>query len=151
MKKLLVILLFALATCEAIEETFDDDIVLEKNVFSNINSPLIQAQKKIDIKIPEKINIGPNRKIDLNSINIKGLNGLFKGKNGVEFRKLGDVIKKGIAWMKQYKIWDEIINKLKENGKKHGNELCERYLPAEVCGPAINFAFNHLLKHDEKN
>ena len=40
MKKLFVILLIALVTCEGIEESFDDDIVLKEIVFSKIQSHL---------------------------------------------------------------------------------------------------------------
>ena len=134
MKKLLVILLIALSTCSAIEESFDDVIVLEKNPLNQINP------EKRKFRIP-----------DLQRLHIKGLNGLFNGKVGEAFRKLGEIVKKGIHWLIQNQLWDPIVNKLRELGEKRGKELCEKHLPAEVCGPAINFALNHILKINGQN
>jgi len=180
MKKLLVILLFALATCEAIEESFDDDVVLEKSILSKIKPPKLPSKikikppvkipdptkikipdpKKIKIPDPKKIKIPDPTKIidpkkvikrtvdDIKKLKIKGINGLFGGKIGAAFRKLGEVVKKGIAWLKKAGLWDPIVNKLRELGEKYGNEICEKHLPAEVCGPAIDFALNHILKTD---
>jgi hypothetical protein len=85
----------------------------------------------------------------LKKLRIK-IDGLFKGKVGNAFRRLGDVVKKGIAWLKQNKLWGPIVSQLKELGGRYGNELCMKILPAEVCGPAINFAFNHVLGSEEE-
>ena len=172
MKKLLVILLFALATCEAIEESFDDDVVLEKSILSKIKPPKLPSKIKIKppVKIPDptKIKIPDPKKIkipdptkiidpkkvikrtvdDIKKLKIKGINGLFGGKIGAAFRKLGEVVKKGIAWLKKAGLLDPIVNKLRELGEKYGNEICEKHLPAAVCGPAIDFALNHILKTD---
>ncbi len=134
MKKLLVILLIALSTCSAIEESFDDVIVLEKNPLNQIKP------EKRKFRIP-----------DLQRFHIKGLNGLFNGEVGEAFRKLGEIVKKGIHWLNQNQLWDPIVNKLRELGEKSGKELCEKHLPAEVCGPAINFALNHILKINGQN
>ena len=188
MRKLLVILLIALATCATFEESSDDNVILEKSGFS-IKSPVPHVTPKINIPKTSKINIPKTSKInvpktskivpktnviktnviktnviktnviktnviktdrvknlnEVKKIPVKGINGLFGGKVGEIFRKLGDMVKKGIAWLKKNKLWDPIIEKLKELGQKYGNELCEKALPPEVCGPAIDFALEHLL------
>ena len=208
MRKLLVILLIALTTCTAIEETFDDDVVLEKSWLKKIVPkitpkkiipkitpkkiipkitpkkiiPKIDPKKiipkvdpkkiipKIDPKKiipkvdPKKIipKIDPKKliaKIDpkkiiksipvLKKLPIK-IDGLFKGKVGNAFRKLGDVVKKGIAWLKKNGLWDPIVGELKEIGGGYANEICQKVLPAEVCGPAVDFALNNVLKTEEE-
>ena len=192
MRKLLVILLIALATCATFEESSDDNVVLEKSGFS-IKSPVPHVTPKINIPKTSKINIPKTSKIvpktskivpktnviktnviktnviktnviktnviktdrvknlnEVKKIPVKGINGLFGGKVGEIFRKLGDMVKKGIAWLKKNKLWDPIIEKLKELGQKYGNELCEKALPPEVCGPAIDFALDHLLPSGQK-
>ena len=83
-------------------------------------------------------------------IPIKGINGLFKGKVGQFFRKLGDTVKKGIAWLKKNDLWNPIIEQLKNLGSKYGKELCQKALPEEVYGPAVDFALDHVLKTDEE-
>ena len=166
MKKLLVIVLIALATCATVEESSDDNVILEKSGFSikhtvphvpsvpkthKINIPKTHVTKthkidvtkthKIDIsKLDKRKNLGEAKKLP-----IKGVNGLFGGKVGEIFRKLGEMVKKGIAWLKKNKLWDPIIEQLKNLGQKYGNELCEKVLSPEICGPAIDFALEHLL------
>ena len=197
MKKLLVILLIALATCATFEESSDDNVILEKSGFS-IKSPVPHVTPKINIPKTSKINIPKTSKIvpktskivpktnviktnviktnviktnviktnviktnviktdrvknlnEVKKIPVKGINGLFGGKVGEIFRKLGDMVKKGIAWLKKNKLWDPIIEQLKGLGQKYGNELCEKALPPEVCGPAIDFALDHLLPSGQK-
>ncbi len=191
MKKFLVILLIALATCATIEEeTFDEDVVLEgwlkklkpKNLIKKAN-PIkvikkvnpIKVIKKVDpTKVIKKIDptkvikkVDPTKvikkfdpkklfqKIDpkkilksipaIKKLRLK-LDGLFKGKIGNAFRKLGDVVKKGIAWLKQNGLWDPIVSQLKEFGGGVANGLCQKILPAEVCAPAVDFALNNILK-----
>ena len=177
MRKLLVILLIALATCATFEESSDDNVILEKSGFS-IKSPVPHVTPKINIpktsKIVPKTNVIKTNVIKTNVIKtnviktnviktdrvknlnevkkipVKGINGLFGGKVGEIFRKLGDMVKKGIAWLKKNKLWDPIIEKLKELGQKYGNELCEKVLSPEICGPAIDFALEHLLPSGQK-
>ena len=182
MKKFLVILLFALATCAVIEESFDEDenVVLEKKPFGiKIKAPKLKVPKvkvpKVKVpkvKVPKvkvpKVKV-PKVKVpkiklpkinlknivkrtvsDIKKFKIKGLNGIFKGKLGNAFRKLGDVVKKGIAFLKQNNLWDPIVNQLKELGGRYGNELCEKVLPAEICWPAVDFALNNILKTEEE-
>ena len=215
MKKLLVFFLIALTTCEVVEESSDDNVVLEKSGFSIPKvsipktpkitvpkTPKITVPKSTKIKPPKttplkttplkttplkttplkttplkttplkttplkttplkttplkttpltstkidpsKLNVRKNLK-EANKISVKGVNGLFGlGKVGEFFRKLGDVVKKGIAWLKQNKLWDPIVEQLKNLGQKYGNELCEKVLSPEICGPAIDFALEHLL------
>jgi hypothetical protein len=173
MKKLLVILLIALATCAAIEESFDDDVVLEKSLIKKGKDKLKDTVKKGKDKLKDTINkekdkikdkikhetdkvkevvTHPGRVIkktvkEIANHPFKGLNGLFKGKPGEVFRKLKEVVKKGIAWLKQNHLWDPLVKKVKELGAKYGNEYCEKVLPAEICGPAVDFALNHLIKN----
>ena len=208
MKKLLVFFLIALATCEVVEESTDDNVVLEKSGFSFSKvsipktpkitvpktpkitvqkTPKTTVQKTPKIKPPKttppkttppkttppkttppkttppkttppkttppkppkidasKLNISKNTK-EVNKISVKGINGLFGlGKVGEFFRKLGDMVKKGIAWLKKNKLWDPIVEQLKNLDQKYGNELCEKVLSPEICGPAIDFALEHLL------
>ena len=219
MKKLLVFFLIALATCEVVEESSDDNVVLEKSGFSIPKvsipktpkitvpkTPKITVPKSTKIKPPKttplkttplkttplkttplkttplkttplkttplkttplkttplkttpltstkidpsKLNVRKNLK-EANKISVKGVNGLFGlGKVGEFFRKLGDVVKKGIAWLKQNKLWDPIVEQLKNLGQKYGNELCEKVLSPEICGPAIDFALDHLLPSEQ--
>ena len=219
MKKLLVFFLIALATCEVVEESTDDNVVLEKSGFSFSKvsipktpkitvpkTPKITVPKSTKIKPPKttplkttplkttplkttplkttplkttplkttplkttplkttplkttpltstkidpsKLNVRKNLK-EANKISVKGVNGLFGlGKVGEFFRKLGDVVKKGIAGLKQNKLWDPIVEQLKNLGQKYGNELCEKVLSPEICGPAIDFALDHLLPSEQ--
>ena len=113
---------------------------------------------KVTTKLTTKFTTGPTTKIppkktvkDLMNLPIKGVNGLFKGKVGEFFRKLGEAVKRGIAWLKQNNLWNPIIEQLQKLGTEYGNELCQKALPEEVCGPAVDFAVQHLLKTDEKN
>ena len=151
MKKFLIILLIALAACTAIEESFDDDVVLEKSLIKKGIDKVKTTVKKETSKIKDVVR-HPERVVkktakDILNHPFKGLNGLFKGKVGEVFRKLKDVVKKGIAWLKQNKLWDPLVKKVKELGEKYGNEFCEKVLPAEICGPAVDFALNHLIKN----
>ena len=219
MKKLLVFFLIALTTCEVVEESSDDNVVLEKSGFSIPKvsipktpkitvpkTPKITVPKSTKIKPPKttplkttplkttplkttplkttplkttplkttplkttplkttplkttpltstkidpsKLNVRKNLK-EANKISVKGVNGLFGlGKVGEFFRKLGDVVKKGIAWLKQNKLWDPLVEQLKNLGQKYGNELCEKVLSPEICGPAIDFALDHLLPSEQ--
>ena len=81
----------------------------------------------------------------------KGINGLFGGKVGEVFRKLGEVVKKGIAWLKEHKLWKPLVNQLRNLGEKYGNEYCQKVLPEEVCGHAVDFALNHILGTPEED
>ena len=162
MKKFLVVLLIALATCAANEEGFDDDVYLEKSfVKKGLDKVKKTVKKGTDTvkKLPGKVvketgkvvketgKVAKKTVKDILNHPIKGLNGLFKGKVGEVFRKLKEVVKKGIAWLKQNKLWEPLVNKVKELGAKYGNEYCEKVLPAEICGPAVDFALNHLIKN----
>ena len=151
MKKFLVVLLIALATCAAIEEGFDDDVVLEKSIIQKAKEKVKKWVKKETDKIKDVVK-HPGQVVkrtvkDILNHPFKGLNGLFKGKPGEVFRKLKEVVKKGIAWLKQNKLWDPLVKKVKELGEKYGNEFCEKVLPAEICGPAVDFVLNHLIKN----
>ena len=218
MKKLLVILFIALASCAAVEENSDDNVMLEKSIFSikskvphipKIHTPRTHLPKThlprthvpkthgpithvpkthgpithvpkthgpithvpithapithvpithvpithVPITHVPKTNILKTDRVknlsEVKKIPVKGVNGLFGGKVGEVFRKLGDMVKKGIAWLKKNNLWNPIIEQLKGLGQKYGNELCEKALPPEVCGPAIDFALDHLLPSEQ--
>jgi hypothetical protein len=174
MKKLLVILLIALATCAAIEESFDDDVVLEKSLIKKGKDKLKDTVKKGKDKLKDTINkekdkikdkikhetdkvkevvTHPGRVIkktvkEIANHPFKGLNGLFKGKLGVAFRKLSTIVKKGIAWLKENNLWNPLVQQLKSLGQKYGNEFCEKYLPPEICGKAVDFVLDHVIKEE---
>jgi hypothetical protein len=105
--------------------------------------------KKIEniAKQPEKVI--KQRVKDILKKPIKEINGLFKGKLGEKFGKLRDVVKKGIAWLKENDLWTPIVEQIKSLGQKYGNELCEKILTPEICGPAVDFALDHVIKDDE--
>ena len=109
------------------------------------NVPKTNVPKTNVPKLSQRKNLSEVKKVPL-----KGINNLFgTGKVGEIFRKLGDMIKKGIAWLKKNDLWNPIIETLKSLGEKYGNELCEEALPPEVCGPAIDFALQHLLPSEQ--
>ena len=194
MKKLLVILLIALATCAAIEESFDDDVVLEKSLIKKGKDKLKDTVKKGKDKLKDTINkekdkikdkikhetdkvkevvTHPGRVIKKTVKNLIHVSNIFCNEytltlakkltkltgyekvffvnSGAEANetalKLKEVVKKGIAWLKQNHLWDPLVKKVKELGAKYGNEYCEKVLPAEICGPAVDFALNHLIKN----
>ena len=160
MKKLLVILLITLANCAAIEESSDNN--KNKDYSIKPRSPLApayparEARFRFDDEWETNVTKPVIPKMDrIKNINevkkfpIKGINGLFNGKVGEIFRKLGDMVKKGIFWLKKNNLWNPIIERLKNLGEKYGIELCEKYLPTEVCGPAIDFALKLLIPNEQ--
>ena len=144
MKQLLVILLITLATCTAIEENYDD-VVLERIRFKSPIKVIKEVVKKVVKKPGEAIKQTVK---DILKNPIKGLKGLFKGKLGDVFKKLKEVVQKGIAWLKENKLWDPLVQTLKSAGQKYGNEYCEKYLPPEVCGEAVDFVLDHVIKEE---
>jgi len=175
MKKLLVILFIALASCAVVEENSDDNVMLEKSIFSiktkvphipkihtprthlprthlpkthlpkthlpKTHAPITHVPKThgpithvpkthgpithvpithvpithvpithvpithVPITNVPKTNILKTDRVknlsEVKKIPVKGVNGLFGGKVGEVFRKLGDMVKKGIAWLKK--------------------------------------------------
>ena len=124
------------------------DNIIKKPIDNIIKKP-IEIIKKIEniAKQPEKVI--KQRVKDILKKPIKDLNGLFKGKLGEKFGKLRDVVKKGIAWLKENDLWTPIVEQIKSLGQKYGNELCEKFLTPEICGPAVDFALDHVIKDDE--
>ena len=132
------------------------DKIIKKPIDKIIKKPIdniIKKPKEIITKIeniakqPEKVI--KQRVKDILKKPIKDLNGLFKGKLGKKFGKLRDVVKKGIAWLKENDLWTPIVEQIKSLGQKYGNELCEKILTPEICGPAVDFALDHVIKDDE--
>ena len=97
----------------------------------------------------------PNINIPKKSFNdlvkIPKPNGLFKGKLGNLFGKLGDVIQKGVSWLKKNHLWDPLVNLAKSLGQQYGNELCQKVLPEEVCGSVVDFALDSVLKTEDED
>ena len=200
MKKVFLILLFVLSTCATIEESFDDNVVLEKSKTNPFKPPKKKFTTRVTsrhttkhtTKLTTKLTSHPTNHLttrltshltsgltshltsrftsrfttypttkklpnrqtlkDLLKFRPKGINGLFKGKVGEVFRKLGEAVKKGIAWLKQNKLWDPLVDQLRNLGEKYGNEFCQKVLPEEVCGHAVDFVLNHVLgKPAEQN
>jgi len=131
MKKLLVILLIALTTCATVKKRPED---YKKNPFA----PRYASGRG-----------GRGGRYVVNKFPIKGINGLFYGKVREIFRKLEDMVKKGIAWLIENNLWNPIIKRLKNHGQKYGIELCEQFLSPEVCGPAIDFALKLLIPNEQ--
>ena len=75
---------------------------------------------------------------DLLNLPVKGINGLFKGKQGEAFRKLPEVIKKAIAWLKQNNLWGSFVKKIKNIGEQY-DEYCVKFFPEEVCRETKDF------------
>ena len=132
------------------------DKIIKKPIDNIVKKPIdniIKKPKEIIKKI-ENIAKQPEKVIkqtvkDILKKPIKELNGLFKGKLGEKFGKLRDVVKKGIAWLKENDLWTPIVEQIKSMGQKYGNELCEKFLTPEICGPAVDFALDHVIKDDE--
>jgi hypothetical protein len=123
------------------------DNIVKKPIDNTIKKPK-EIIKKIEniAKQPEKVI--KQRVKDILKKPIKGLNGLFKGKLGVAFRKLSTIVKKGIAWLKEKNLWNPLVQQLKSLGQKYGNEFCEKYLPSEICGKAVDFVLDHVIKEE---
>ena len=171
MKNLFLFFLFVLTTCAAIEENFDDHIILEKSKEKPIASlikPKIRQTTGVTISHITRYTIGVTtshttryttgvtarhsskrqtpipRKTSkyLKNSPIKGINGLFTGKLGEEFRKQKDPVKKIIS--KNIKN-----NESKSFPRKvifYPGSPAETYrgplnnLPSDIKNQALNFA-----------
>ena len=92
MKKFCLILLIALTTCSAIERSFDDNIILEKNNGKAITLSKTRYTIGVTKRLTSKVK-------NVRNLPIKGINDIFKGKSGEEFRKK-DIVKDRNAWIK---------------------------------------------------
>ena len=138
MKKLFFIFFIALSICAEIEESFDDNELLEKNKGKTIASPIKPKERhittdKIGITTKliskEKISTIP-RKDGKNLINlpIKKTNDIFKGKSGEEFRKHKNVVTTRFSnRLTKFKILKTTIV-----GSQTNND-CEKMFPKELC------------------
>ena len=127
MKKLLVILLIALVTCEGIEESFDDDIVLKEIVFSKIQSPIIKKSSKSSL-IPELLT--------------RALIESYSKEGPKVFKRFGVITRKAADELKEKGLWNSKVNKFIELGRKYGSEFCEEDLPIDICGFNVAFALS---------
>ena len=161
MKKLFLFFLFVLTTCAAIGESFDDNIVLEKSKEKAIPS-LIKSQKRNTARVTtkpttrhttkyttrvttrhsSKVQAPTPRKTSIKNSPIKGIDNLFTGKLGEEFRKQNDSVKKVIAKMVKNNKWKSFLRKCRltlEGPVEPHQDICEQ-LPREVCKGAMGFA-----------
>ena len=76
----------------------------------------------------------------------KGIVNGFKGTIGKAFSALKKVVQKGINWLKERNLWDTIVDKAKQWGKKAATDACTKYLKLDVCGDAVDFIADKVLK-----
>ena len=89
MEKLFLILLIALTTCSAIEESFDDNLVLEISKGKEIVPPKVRHTTRDTIRITTRLT---SKVKNVRNLPIKGFNDILKGKSGEEFWKQ-DIVK----------------------------------------------------------
>ena len=166
MKKLFLFFLFVLTTCVEIKESFDDHIILEKSKEKAIVS-LIKPQirhtvgvttrhstrrttsytkgvttrhtKGVTTKHSSKVQTTIPRKTSVKNAPIKGIDNLFIGKLGEEFRRQKDSVKKLIANFVKNNKWKSFLMKCKFNPGEVYHSFCDN-IPREVCEGAMNFA-----------
>ena len=173
MKKLFLILIIVLVTCEVIGVSFDDIIIsakekgkpmimpirpnpisgyksrssakhtkpIKKYIARFVDKQNSKVTTRYAAKVATKVTtptISRRTINDLKNLPVKGINGLFKGKIGEAFRKLPEIIKKAIAWLKQNGLWNAIVIKIKNPGEQY-DEYCGKFLPEEVCKGAKDF------------
>ena len=164
MKKLFFVFLIALVTCSTIGKSSDANIVSkEKKIILPIrpkgtSGNTSRSSSKHTTRPTHKNNGRPTTKNgakvttkpttitkkttkDLINLPIKGINGLFKGKQGEAFRKLPEIIKKAIAWLKQNNLWNIVVNMFRNPGEQYDN-FCGKMLPSDVCNGIANFIAN---------
>ena len=166
MKKLFFLFLFVLTTCVEIKESFDDHIILEKSKEKAIAS-LIKPQIRqtagvtsrhvtrytsgvtarhttryttgVTTRHSSKVQTTIPRKTSMKKAPIKGIDNLFTGKLGEEFRRQKDSVKKLIANFVKNNKWKSFLNKCKLNPGELYHSFCKN-IPSEVCEGAKNFA-----------
>ncbi len=78
--------------------------------------------------------------VDLDSIELSWLGNIFKG-IGNFFKGVWNGIKSGIQWLKDKGIWNTVVSLAKTGGKLLATGFCSRYLPSNVCKPAVDGIF----------
>ena len=111
-----------------------------------VTSATVEEQY-LDVENVEEIEL---EKIRLKNI-FKGIGNFFKGTVGKAFKSLKKGVQKGIQWLKDHNLWDPIVSKAKEYGKKLASGLCTKYLKSDVCEPAVDFIADHVLKDKGNN
>ena len=119
MKYFLAILLLFAVTCATVEEKYLD-------VDNTEDAELELNFKKI----------------------FKGIGGFFKGTLGKVFRGLKKTVQKAVKWLKDNNLWDTVVSKVKQLGKKVINGACSKYLKIQddSCGGVVDFISDHVLK-----
>ena len=119
MKYFLAILLLFAVTCATVEEKYLD-------VDNTEDAELEFSFKKI----------------------FKGIGGFFKGTLGKVFKGLKKTVQKGIKWLKDHNLWDTVVGKVKQLGKKLANGVCNKFLKTKdnACDGVVDFIADHVLK-----
>ena len=135
MKKLFFIIFIVLSICAEIEESFDDNILLEKNKGKAITIPIKPKERhitrdKIGIttRFISKLKVSTiPRKAgkNLRNLPIKRTNDIFKGKSGEKFRKHKNVVT--TRFSNRVKILENIFDGMKKN------KDCKKMFPKELC------------------
>ena len=76
----------------------------------------------------------------------KGIGGFFKGTVGKAFKSLKKHVQAGIKWLKDHNLWDPIVSKVKDLGKKVASGACNKYLKLDVCDQAVDFIADKVIK-----
>ena len=158
MKNSFLFFLFVLTTCAAIEESFDDHIILEKSkekAIASLIKPKIRQTTGVTIRHITRYTTGvttrhsPKRQTPiprktskyLKNPPIKGINGLITGKLGEEFRKQKDPVKKIIAKNAKNNESKSFLRKAKfypgSPAETHQDPLDN--LPSDIKNQALNF------------
>ena len=133
MNKLLIFFLLAIVTCEQLDTSVED-------AFSSID-----IDEYIDHYIDELEFGDVELQLKLKNI-FKGIKNFFKGTVGKAFSKLGKAVQKGINFLKEKGIWDKLVSVAKQIGEIAATSFCSAYLSPAICGPAVGFVFNAVLK-----
>ena len=147
MKRLFFIILIILSGCIAIEESFDDNIILEKSKGKTISSPIkpkprhtIKDKIGVTTRLTSKVKVLtiPRKTVkNVRNLPIKRINGIFKGKSGEAFHKNKDEVKDRTSGLKRNILGTSSI--IKETKKSYTNpgeskiNDCERMFPQELC------------------
>ena len=158
MKKIYLILLIALTTCDIIDESFDDHIILEKSKEKTVTSlkPQTRHTTGVTSKYSTRYTSGITTKLStkvktpiiprktenhLKDIPIKGTSGLIKGKSAEKFRKLNPAVQKKIIYLKKNNKWNHVTRLCQTNVgmQSKPNNPCND-LSEEDCKQLMEFA-----------
>ena len=134
MNKLLVFFLLAIVTCEHLDTSVED----------TFNS--VDKDKYLDHFFDEFEIDDVELKFAVKNI-FKGIKNFFKGTVAKAFKKLAEIVQKGINFLKEIGIWDKLVETAKSAGKKLAISFCSAHLSPPVCSLAVGFIFDFVLKN----